>query len=195
MKMSGLAPLVLIVGPSGAGKDTLLEGASRVLAPTGQFYFSGREITRPVSAEGEQHTEISRTEFNQKEAEGKFLLSWRAHGNCYGVPNTPSEEIRRIGKTVVASVSRSVIDDANARHQPVHVIYVTAPKSQLAKRLALRGRETEPEILERLNRAGELEVSGKNVTVITNDQDIETGISKMITALQNASILEWEPAE
>ena len=74
--MSGLAPLVLIVGPSGAGKDTLLEGASRVLAPTGQFYFSGREITRPVTTEGEQHSEISRTEFNQKEAEGKFLLSW-----------------------------------------------------------------------------------------------------------------------
>ena len=96
---------------------------------------------------------------------------------------------------MVASVSRSVIDDANARHQPVHVIYVTAPKSQLAKRLALRGRETEAEILERLNRAGELEVSGKNVTVITNDQDIETGISKTITALKTASILEWEPAE
>jgi ribose 1,5-bisphosphokinase PhnN len=103
--------------------------------------------------------------------------------------------MRRIGKTVVASVSRSVIDDASARLQPFHVIYVTAPKSQLAKRLALRGRETEAEILERLNRAGELEVSGRHVTVITNDQDVETGISKMITALQNASILEWEPAE
>ena len=193
--MTGLAPLILVVGPSGAGKDTLLEGAARELEPTGNFSFATRVITRPVTSDGEQHIEISTDAFNQKEAEGYFLLSWRAHGYCYGILAEPTETLRTRGCAVVASVSRTVIDDAKSRHQPVHVIVVTAPKTVLERRLANRGREPEADVLARLERSNAIDVSGQNVTIIENTSDVKSGIRQMISALEAASSFEWKSTD
>ena len=76
---------VVVVGPSGAGKDTLLAHARTALAADPHFVFVRRVVTRPPGP-FEDHDTMSETEFARREAEGAFALSWRAHGLLYGVP-------------------------------------------------------------------------------------------------------------
>src|ERR1700686_4695699 len=129
--------LVLVVGPSGAGKDALLSGARQAFAGDPRIHFARRVITRPVDAGGEDHEAVTEAEFAARD----FALSWSAHGLRYGIP---AEGVRRT-PVVVANVSRGVVDDAAARF-PVRVIEVTAPPDMLASRLAARGRENVADI-------------------------------------------------
>lgn len=193
--MPGLGPLILIVGPSGAGKDTLIDAAMRTLAPTGRFHMARRVVTRPATAGGEDHIPLVEAAFLKAEAEGGFLLSWRAHGLCYGVPRDPAARLREDGVAVVANVSRTVIDEARARLQPVSVISVTARPETLAARLAARGREDTDDVSARLARAAEIAVTGRDVAAVANDGPLEDGVASMIAALEAASTAEWQPAE
>ena len=79
-----LAPLILVVGPSGAGKDSLIDGARKKLAQR-PCHFVRRTVTRGACM-AEDNDSVSRSEFRRLQAEGGFLLSWDAHGLSYGVP-------------------------------------------------------------------------------------------------------------
>ena len=193
--MAGLGALILVVGPSGAGKDTLLAGAARQLEATGRFHFAQRAITRPADAGGEDHTPITEDDFLNAEAEGGFLLSWRAHGLCYGLPRAPLAKLREDGVAIVANVSRSVIDDARARLQPMAVIQVEADTEALAERIAERGREAADDAALRVARARAFNVSGHDVFTVRNDGTIAAGIERMTLALEAASTAEWQAAE
>lgn len=193
--MAGRGSLILCVGPSGAGKDTLLDGAAAALADTGRFHFARRAITRPADAGGENHIALTEADFLKRESEGEFLLSWRAHGLCYGIPEEPAANLRAEGVAVVANVSRTVIDAARNRLQPASVVVVSASKETLAARLATRGRETDADIATRLARSTAYEVTGRDVAVIMNDGDVANGVKAMTAALEAASSVQWEPAE
>ena len=82
------AMLVLVVGPSGAGKDTLLEAARQALADDPRFRFVRRVITRPADAGGEAHEAVTAEEFAARE----FALQWQAHGLSYGIPADAIED-------------------------------------------------------------------------------------------------------
>lgn len=138
--------LVLVVGPSGAGKDTVLNPAKQALCNDIRFRFVRRVITRPASAGGEDHEAVSETEFGRRQ----FALQWQAHGLSYGIPADISGDLAQ-GTVVVANVSRGVISEAASRF-PIRVIEVTAPPALLAQRLAVRGRETAADAARRLTR-------------------------------------------
>lgn len=172
-----------MVGPSGVGKDTLLDGARQVLADEPGVVFVRREITRPAEAGGEIHTEVSEAEFSRREAGGDYALSWRAHGLGYGLPATLVEDLAA-GRRVVANVSRAVIPHARSRFR-VRVVNVTADLREIGVRLALRGREDAREIAERLARAETLPVSGEDVVEVRNDGTVEEGVARMVSALRD----------
>jgi ribose 1,5-bisphosphokinase len=136
--------LALIVGPSGAGKDTLIRLAQCRLRAD-EFMFPRRVITRPPD-DTEDHIAVSAAAFAAME----FALSWQAHGLAYGIPRE-IEAALAAGKTVVANVSRRVVPQAR-RTYPCLVIAVTAPLQVLATRLAQRGREDAADIENRLQR-------------------------------------------
>jgi ribose 1,5-bisphosphokinase len=138
--------LILVVGPSGAGKDTVLSLARQALADDPRFRFVRRVITRPADPDGEDHEAVSESAF----AERPIALRWQAHGLHYGIPADVTEDLGR-GIVVVANVSRGVIAQAAERF-PVRVIEVTAPPEILAQRLAARGRETAEDVAKRLAR-------------------------------------------
>ncbi|KZB73414.1 MULTISPECIES: phosphonate metabolism protein/1,5-bisphosphokinase (PRPP-forming) PhnN [Thalassospira] len=182
---TGYGLLVLVVGPSGVGKDTLLDAARDRLAQDKQFCFPRRCITRPAGTVGEIHIPVRPEDFGQMARQGAFLLSWKAHDLGYGIPRHVLEEVEA-GKTVIVNVSRSVIEDACelVGRKNVRVVNIRASAEALRKRLEARGREDALDIERRLARASAYQVDGDYVVHVDNDADLETGILRFIRALE-----------
>jgi ribose 1,5-bisphosphokinase len=173
--------LVLVVGPSGAGKDSLIDQARQRLMGDPRFVFPRRVVTRPAGMPGEDYEAISPEAFEAKRGEGDFALSWRAHGLCYGIPKSIEDDLAA-GRCVVVNVSRSVIAQARLLY-PVHVALITAPNPVLAERLGQRGRETAQQIEERLSRSQVYRVEGADVTEIVNDGQLELAVREFLKLL------------
>ena len=172
--------LVLVVGPSGAGKDSLLNAARRDLAADPRFRFVRRTITRSADPGGEDHEPVTEAEFLTRD----FALQWGAHGLRYGIPADIATDIA-LGIVVVANVSRGVIETAAARY-PTRVIEVTAPPEVLAARLAARGRESAADVAARLTRSVRLPESVPVETVM-NDSTMGEGSARFLAALTRAA--------
>ena len=172
--------LVLVVGPSGAGKDTLLDGAREHLRADPRFHFARRDITRPPTPGGEAHNPVDPATF----AATRYALSWHAHGFSYGIRADIEDELAA-GHVVVASVSRGVIADAAVRY-PVLVLEITAPPEVLASRLAARAREPEADIAARLARNISLP-AGIAVERVMNDGTIAASVAKVVAVLSRAA--------
>ena len=179
--MSGV--LILVVGPSGVGKDTLLDGARQALDQA-RFVFPKRVITRPESAGGEDHQSATPEAFARQRDEGAFCLSWSAHGLDYGVPVSILDDMAA-GRHIVVNVSRGVIDEARQRFPRVGVVSISAPREALKSRLEERGRESQQDVESRLDRAAAVAVTGDNVIDVVNDGSVEQGIERFTAAIEN----------
>lgn len=177
--------LVLVVGPSGAGKDTLMGAARAALAGNPDFVFARRVVTRDAVAALEDHDSIDLPGFEAARARGDYALSWEAHGLHYGVPASIDEEIAR-GRNVVLNGSRRMIGDAQARYPRCTVALVTADPAVRASRLAGRGRETEAEIAARLAHEGAPVPDGIETIRIDNSGDLDTAVAALIRVLRQA---------
>jgi len=131
--------LVLIVGPSGVGKDTLIAYCRSRLSQDDGVVFPRRTITRPAGDGSEDHDSVSEAEFREQAASGAFAFHWSAHGLYYGVPVSIDAHIAG-GRTVVVNVSRSIVDGVRERYEQVDVVSVTADREVVAARLLQRGR-------------------------------------------------------
>jgi ribose 1,5-bisphosphokinase len=147
---TGPGRFILVVGPSGAGKDTLLGLAQAACAGDRSVVFPRRVVTRQASA-FEDNAQMSFETFQQARACGEFAVHWEAHGHGYGLSRAIDDELRA-GRTVVANVSRTVIDAVRHAYANVAVVSITAPPEILATRLAARARGSDGQIEQRLGR-------------------------------------------
>jgi ribose 1,5-bisphosphokinase len=159
----GPGRLVLIVGPSGAGKDTLIDIARRNLVNDGRVKFPRRVVTRP-SSQFEDNLAMTPAEFDAALKDGAFALHWHAHGHAYGVPRQIDDDIRS-GNTVAINVSRTIIADARRRYGNVTIVSITAPADVLAARLAARGRASDGSIDERVRRAALQDTAAPDIVI------------------------------
>jgi len=166
-----------IVGPSGAGKDTLIRGA---LLARPDLRLVRRVITRPSAAGGEDFEGVSAQEFLLRRNRGDFALHWDAHGLSYGIP---SAQIEGPGD-VVFNGSRAALPQALRVFPNLRVILVTVSEAVLAARLAGRGREDQADISARLKRAAFALPEGVAAETVVNDGTTEEGIARLLTALQ-----------
>ncbi len=178
--------LWLVVGPSGAGKDTVLAGLAARLTPQDGVMIARRIITRPCQPGGaEQHLSVTPEAFARLEAAEAFALSWVSHGLQYGI----GAEVRSwlaAGLSVLANGSRAALPQARAAFGPaLRVVEITAPTEVLAARLAARGRESAGDIDARLARTAELPRDTPDL-VIQNDTAPEAAIARLHTALTTA---------
>jgi ribose 1,5-bisphosphokinase len=160
----GPGRIVLVVGPSGAGKDTLLDLARGACADDGSIVFPRRVVTRQAS-QAEDNDELSLDAFRQALARGEFAMHWEAHGHCYGLPQRIEDDIRA-GRTVVINVSRTMVEAIKRAYADVVVVSITAPPEILAERLKTRARGSDGQIQQRLSRAVDDAAAAPDVTIV-----------------------------
>jgi ribose 1,5-bisphosphokinase len=140
--------LIAVVGPSGVGKDSLIDALAARRPGLGRVR---RAITRPAEAGGEPFEALSEAGFASRAEAGGFLLWWRAHGLCYGIPAEVGARLEA-GEDLLANLSRRVLPEAAARVSRLAVLHLTAPPEVLATRLAARRREDAAQIADRMER-------------------------------------------
>ena len=173
--------LVLVVGPSGAGKDTLIGYCRERLSGDPSVVFPRRVVTREESAH-EEHDTLDHGDFAGEIARGAYALHWRAHGLGYGVPAAILADLER-GRSVVVNVSRAVVAEARHRFRPLTVALVTAPPDVLAARLSARGRESAADVDGRIGRVPAT-VVGDDVVVIDNSGFVEEAGDRLLAVIR-----------
>jgi ribose 1,5-bisphosphokinase len=175
----GPGRLVLVVGPSGAGKDTLINLARTACAGDCNIVFPRRVVTRRASA-FEDNEEMDALAFRRALADGQFALHWEAHGHFYGLPLSINDDVRA-GRTAVVNVSRGVISTLRQLYEHVVTVAITAPADVLAARLAARGRSSDADIGERLHRVVNEAALVPDVTIVNVD---DAGVhAKLLTQI------------
>lgn len=169
-----------VVGPSGAGKDSLIAGA---MAKRPDLVWARRVITRLPEAAGEPFEAVTAAQFARRKAHGEFILDWQAHDLCYGIPMSICADLAS-GRSVIFNGSRVALPDAFAKFPNLTVLLVTASPPVLAQRLSQRGRESSVDIAQRLSRADFAMPAGITARVVTNDGSLEQGVAQFLAALQ-----------
>ncbi|WEJ33106.1 phosphonate metabolism protein/1,5-bisphosphokinase (PRPP-forming) PhnN [Devosia sp. SD17-2] len=175
--------LVLVVGPSGVGKDTLIQGARQALDADKRFSFVRRLVTRPTDVEVEDHLSVEPAEFEEARTAGRLSLHWEAHGLQYALPIGVDTDLA-LGRVVVANVSRHIVPSALEKYPSSRVVMISAEISLRAQRLASRGREGRDQITARLAREGATLPSGISPIIIDNSNSIGIGIHAFVMALR-----------
>ncbi|THV12016.1 phosphonate metabolism protein/1,5-bisphosphokinase (PRPP-forming) PhnN [Rhizobium rhizophilum] len=182
-KNAATGTLIAVVGPSGVGKDSLMDIARHHFAGRDNLRFVRRVITRAEDAVGEDHHAVTPEAFEELSKSGAFAVSWQAHGLGYGIPADVYDDLAS-GHVVIANGSRSALDAFRAAFPQLVVVNVTARPEILAKRLATRGRETAADIEARLARSSEPLPPDLHVVTIDNSGELDLAGTELVNLIQ-----------
>jgi len=182
--MSGV--FVAIVGPSGSGKDTLINFARNRLADRPEFIFVRRIVTRPADRQSEDHDSLSEAEFDALELANGFALSWPAHGLRYGLPASVDTDIDA-GRVVIANVSRQIVGEIERRYPRTATVALSASPDIIAQRLAARGREDASAITQRLARIVKADALGPATIRLDNSGPLVLAGERLVDILTEAA--------
>ena len=179
--------LIYLMGPSGSGKDSLIDQARPALAALGVAIVR-RVITRSAEAVGEEALSVSLQQFLALRGQGAFALDWRANGLCYGIPAEIDGWLDE-GRWVLLNGSRAHLQAAREKYPDLLPILLTVTSDVLRWRLESRARESAQEIEQRLLRnqiiPGEL---GADVRYLDNSTSLEQAAKRLLMLLQEAGL-------
>lgn len=177
--------LIYVIGPSGAGKDSLLHFAREHVAGT-PVVFAHRYITRETG-HNENHISLTRTEFDARSTQGLFALEWTSHDLHYGIGIEIDAWLEH-GCTVVVNGSRAYLARALKRYPHLEVVHIHAETHILAQRLSTRGRETQEQVAARLARQAPFTLpDGAHLTQIDNSGTLEEAGRAFVAVLKGAA--------
>lgn len=183
--------LIYLMGPSGSGKDSLIEAARRPLAKLGCDVVR-RVITRSAESLGEDAQGVSADEFEYMEQQGAFALCWRANGLAYGIP-VQIDEWLASGRNVLINGSRAYLDQARQRYPQLVAVLLTVDVEVLRQRLTRRGRESAAQIEARLKRSALFSadhgpVQGESVFLLDNSGELSGTLERFLKLLREQGI-------
>ncbi|HEY4350329.1 MAG TPA: phosphonate metabolism protein/1,5-bisphosphokinase (PRPP-forming) PhnN [Paraburkholderia sp.] len=175
--------LIYVMGPSGAGKDSLLHFARDQVAGA-PVVFAHRYITRRAGS-NENHIALTPEEFEVRSALGLFALEWSSHALRYGI-GIELDAWLACGCTVVVNGSRQHLERALARYPHAEIVHVEAEPHILAARLGARARETAEQIAARLARLAPFSLpDGARVTRIDNSGALDVAGHAFVRVLRD----------
>ena len=177
--------LIYLIGPSGSGKDSLLDAARTRLAERG-CRIVRRVITRSAEAVGEAALGVSAQQFADMQAQGAFALSWHANGLSYGIPREIDDWLAA-GQDVLVNGSRGHLQNTRLRYPNVLVLLLTVDQAVLRQRLLARGRESLIEIDQRLARNArfneQLLAQDPAVLLLDNSGALEHTVQRLLACI------------
>lgn len=170
--MSKKGTLVLFSGPSGVGKDTVLEvvlNKNKNLKKS--ISLTTREI-RENEIDGKDYYFISKATFEDMIKNGEVLEFAQYGKNFYGTPKAPIDKWLSEGKTIILKIEVQGAKKIKELYPDAVGIFIMPPSmDELEKRLRFRGTETEDDIKRRLDIAeGEIENSVDYDYLVVNDE-------------------------
>jgi len=187
-RRSGTGRLIFLIGPSGSGKDSLIDASREQLAAAG-VEIARRVITRSAEAKGEAAHGVTTEQFATLLAQGAFAMHWQANGLDYGIPLQVDQWLQA-GRAVLVNGSRAYLAQARRRYPDLLAVLVEVRPEVLRQRLLARGRETAEEVEQRLARnAGLQTTTDPSVRVLDNSAGLEVAVAGLFTLLREEGVL------
>lgn len=176
--------LIYAMGPSGAGKDSLLAWLKAQGASLVPVHLARRTITRPPSVGGEHHEAVDARAFARLRERKAFALDWDANGLHYGVRHAELAPLRT-RSWVMVNGSRAYLPQALRSFPGLTVLYITASTENLRRRLLARGREGPDMVEARVRRASAFRLPTQIPAIeVRNDGSLDEAGAQLLQALQ-----------
>jgi guanylate kinase len=172
--------IVVLSGPSGVGKDTVIEAWRAVNPLVVRVVTATTRRPRPGETDGEDYHFMTVEEFNREVDSGAFLEHKCVHGNWYGTPGEDVDRLVAEGKTVVLKIDvQGAAEVKRLRPEAVRVFLMAPSLNVLRDRLAARGTDSPEEIERRLRNAmQEIEASRDYDHHVVND-DLDRAVQQL----------------
>lgn len=178
------ARLLYFMGPSGAGKDSLLDWLRQHLPAGLPVQWARRTISRPASPGGEAHESTTPETHAALRAADAFALHWEANGLAYGVRHGEMAPLAQ-GRWLLVNGSRAYLPEALQRYPALVAVHITASPEVLRQRLQSRGRENADEVEQRVQRALRfLAPPGTAGIEVRNDNSLDEAGRQLLQALE-----------
>ena len=177
--------LLIVSGPSGSGKDTILK---KVFERVPEVKFSISSITRPMrpgEVEGEKYNFVSR-EYFEEMIKNDLLLEYNNYvGNYYGTPRGPVDEVIKNGGEIIIEVDVNGARNIKNKVADAVSIFIMPPSFEVLKaRLTGRGTADEEVIKQRLDAAlAEIACAEQYDYIVVND-NLEEAVEDFITIIK-----------
>lgn len=192
--------LIFVIGPSGAGKDSLLNCLRQDVADIAAMsdsttppplYFAKRTITRSHDQSNEDHEVVDPSEFESLVNSDAFAMHWFANGLHYGVRHQELAPMSE-GVWVMVNGSRAYLEEAKRRFPGLTVLFITAPIEVLRARLLSRGRENAEAIEARLHRLQDVVLEPQDLCVSNGGSlaDSVTTLKKLLQQRTGISLVK-----
>lgn len=186
MKLNDRGLLVVISGPSGVGKGTVRKALFNM--PNQNFVYSVSMTTRKMrenEIDGVDYYFVSREEFEERIAAGKFLEHAEFVGNYYGTPLDKVEAQLDLGKEVVLEIEVEGALQVRKKCPTAVLIFLVPPgKQALYDRLKKRGTEPEDVIEARIAKANrEFKLAHMYDYIVVNDE-IENAADRIMAIIR-----------
>lgn len=176
--------MVYFMGPSGAGKDSLLAWLRAQLPAHTPVRWARRTISRPADPDGENHEDVSPDVHAAVQAADGFALHWQANGLSYGVRHRELDALAG-GNWLLVNGSRAYLPQALGRFPGLVAVHITASPAVLRERLLARGREAPAQVEERVQRALQFQApAGMAGIEVRNDARIDDAGRQLLQALR-----------
>lgn len=184
--MANKGLLVILSGPSGAGKGTVLKA---LLARDENIKLSVSATTRsprPGETDGKEYYFISREKFTQMVDSGEMLENAEYCGNCYGTPAAPIEQWNTLGQDVILEIEVQGGAQVKQKRPDAVGIFILPPSLKvLEHRLRSRGTEADETIRKRLAAARREIQEAKHYDYVVVNDTVE-GAAEQIREILNA---------